>query len=368
MDTQEIIDAIHSVIIQISTPQGTGSGFYLKEHNVIVTNDHVVRGNVEAVISGKHFQKMLSPVCYNDPKYDLAFIYPPQNVEMPSVKLAIDHVVKDGEDVVAIGHPFGLSYTATEGIVSRSKRLRHGINYIQIDAAINPGNSGGPLLNMDGEVIGVNTFIIAGSDGLGFALPVSYVVNAITEFNELQGKAAVRCPSCETLVTEENIEEEKYCPNCGANIELSKKKKEDEYKPVGAAAIVEQILTKLGKDVKLARRGPYAWEIDEGSATIYMNYNENGFVVGDAFICRLPKANVSPLYEFMLKENYDLDGLIFSLNKQDIMLSTLIYDQYLNVETGLEIFKNLFKKADEYDAIFIEKFGALPRIRDDEVL
>jgi serine protease Do len=364
MDAQEIINSYQKAIIQIATPHGTGTGFYLKDYNVIVTNNHVVQGNSEAVISGKLFHKLLSPVYYNDPKYDLAFIKPPDEVELPSVPLTKDSAVNDGDKVIAIGHPYGLNYTATEGIVSKSKRLHNGLNYIQIDAAINPGNSGGPLVNLNGEVIGVNTFVIMGGDNLGFALPVSYLLESLSEYKPFYGKSAIRCQSCANIVTEETIEDG-YCPNCGAKIEIAKLKKEKEYTPTGAQALVEKILTQLDKDVKLSRRGPYNWEIEEGSAKIFITYQENGFIVGDAMICRLPKQNIGPLYEFLLHENYVLERIMFSISNQNIVLSTLIYDQYLTLDAGIETFRNLFKKADYYDNYLVETFGALPRVEEE---
>jgi len=360
MNAQEIIDIYQPIIIQIATPQGTGTGFYLKDQKLIVTNDHVVRGNFEVAISGKKFTKTMSPVYFNDPKYDLAFIGVPDGVDMPQIPLNIDHPIKDGDQVIAIGHPYGLNYTATEGIVSKAKRLQHGINYIQIDAAINPGNSGGPLVNLEGEIIGVNTFIVAGGDNLGFALPVSYLIESLNDYKQYSGQVAVRCISCSNIVTTENIDGE-YCPNCGAKVELPALKKEEEYKPSGAALTIENILTQLGKDVKLARRGPYIWEIEEGSAHITINYNENGFIVGDCYICILPKANIGPIYEFLLRENYTLEDIMFSVNNQDIVLSTFIYDQYLTYETGLQTFKDLFQKADYYDDFLIKNYGAIPR-------
>lgn len=367
MDAQEIINLFQPVIIQIATPHATGTGFYVKEYNLIVTNDHVVRGNYEAAISGKLFKRVMSKVYFSDPKNDLAFIGAPEGTDLPAVPLALEHTVHDGDTVIAIGHPYGLNYTATEGIVSRAKRLQNGINYIQIDAAINPGNSGGPLVNLNGEIIGVNTFIIAGGDNLGFALPVDNLIDSLNEYKPHYGKAAVRCQSCMNIVTEENIERSGddayggYCPFCGAKIELPILNKEQEYHPSGATLIVEKILEQLGKDVKLSRRGPYRWEIQEGSATIFINYNENGFIAGDAFLCRLPKTNIGAIYEFLLRENYGLENAIFSINNQDIILSIIIFDQYLNYESGVEEFKNLFMKADFYDNLLIEKYGALPR-------
>jgi serine protease Do len=364
MDAQGIIDLYQPVIIQISTPQGTGTGFYLKDYNLIVTNDHVVRGNYEVAVSGKILKKSMAPVYFNDPKYDIAFIGIVDGVEMPSVPLNLDHPLHDGDQVIAIGHPYGLNYTATEGIVSKANRVRGGINYIQIDAAINPGNSGGPLVNLNGEVIGVNTFIIAGGDNLGFALPAKYLIESLDEYKQYFGKVAVRCISCSNIVTQENIDGE-YCPFCGAKVELPAIKKEAEYKPTGAAAVIETILEQLGKDVKLARKGPSMWEIQEGSANITVTYNENGFIVGDCFICSLPKTNIAPIYEFLLRENYTLEDLIFSVYNQDIVLSTFIYDQYLTYETGLQTFKDLFQRADYYDNFLIEKYGAIPRAEQD---
>jgi serine protease Do len=361
MDVQEIINSFQPIIIQIATPQGTGTGFYLKDKNVIVTNDHVVKGNYEVVISGKNFIKVMSPVYFNDPKYDLAFIAPPAGIDLPGINLGTEHPVHDGDEVIAIGHPYGLNYTATEGIVSKADRLKQGINYIQIDAAINPGNSGGPLVNLFGEIVGVNTFIIAGGDNLGFALPIKYLVESLNEYQPYFGKVAVRCLSCSNIITPENIEGE-YCPFCGAKVELPAIKKDEEYKPAGAAATIETILEQLGKDVKLARRGPYSWEITEGSATIFINYNENGFIIGDCYICTLPKTNIGPIYEYLLRQNYDIEGVMFSVNNQDIVLSTMIFDQYLNFEAGTQTFKNLFKYADYYDTLLVEQYGAIPRV------
>jgi serine protease Do len=129
---------------------------------------------------------------------------------------------------------------------------------------------------------------------------------------------------------------------------------------------MEDILTELGKDVKLARRGQYSWEVKEDSATIRINYNENGFIVGDAYICRLPKTNIGAVYEFLLKENNNTEGILFCVHNQDIILSTLIFDQYLTFETGKTIFNNLFKKADYYDDFLIQNFGCLPRVTEEQ--
>ena len=364
MDAQQIIDRFQHVIIQIATPQGTGTGFYVKSENLIITNDHVVKGNSEAVISGRMIPKQTSPVYFNDPKYDLAFIKAPEGLNIPEINLAPGLDVKEGDQVIAIGHPYGLNYTATEGIVSKSKRLQRGLNYIQIDAAINPGNSGGPLVNSNGDIVGVNTFIIAGGDNLGFALPVEYLQEDLAEYKQYFGKYTQKCPSCGYYVNEETLDGE-YCPNCGTKLEFPQLKPEGEYKPTGATAVIETILEQLGKDVKLARKGPYSWEVEEGTAKIYINYNQDGFIVCDSLLCMLPKTNIGAMYEFLLRENYKLEGMMFSVNNQDVVLSTFIFDQYLTYETGLETLKSLFANADKYDNILINEYGAQVRITDE---
>lgn len=364
MHTQEIIENYKSVIIQIATSFGTGTGFYVKDFNLIVTNDHVVKESAEAVISGIKFPKVSSPVLFYDQKYDLAFIKTPEGIDLPERKIG-KTPVHDGDRVIAIGHPYGLKYTATEGIVSKARRVQNGLNYIQIDAAINPGNSGGPLVNTKGEIIGVNTFIIAGGDNLGFALPSEYLLESLNEYAPYSGLYAVRCKSCQNVITSDRIQDN-YCPECGSSLVIPQLKKENEYKPTGAALTIEKILEALGKDVKLSRKGQDRWEVEEGSAKIFISYSQGGFIIGDAFICRLPKKNIAAIYDFLLKENYDLQNVAFSVNNQDIVLSTIIYDHYLTFETGLEAVKALVKKADYYDNYLIENFGALPRVEDNE--
>jgi serine protease Do len=359
MTTQQIIELYRPTIIQIATQTSTGTGFYVKEFDLVVTNEHVVGKNAEVSIAGRLFEKRLSRVWYIDKKHDLAFLQPPEGITLPEVRLGDYAALHDGEVVVAIGHPFGLNYTATQGVISKVDRVRDGVRYIQIDAAINPGNSGGPLVNKQGEIIGVNSFIIRGGDNLGFALPVSYLREALEMYAPYKGMPSARCFSCNYLVLPENIDATKYCPFCGSEIKLPQLP-ERESKPVGIAKMVEDILTELGKDVKLARDGSNNWSVKEGGAKIKINYNpENFFVAGDAYLCQLPSdtAQIKPLYQFMLEENYKLDGLVLSCVRQNIVLSCIMYDLDMTKENGIEMFRTLFQKADYYDQLLEEKFN-----------
>jgi serine protease Do len=361
---QDIIERFQDAIIQIATQTGTGTGFYVKEYDVIVTNNHVVDNNTEVTIKGKLFEKALSRVWYTDKKHDLAFLQPPPSMQLPDVRLGVYEDMKDGDEIVAIGHPFGLNYTATQGVISKVDRIRDGLKFIQIDAAINPGNSGGPLVNTKGEIVGVNSFIIRGGDNLGFALPVAYLRTALKLYEPNKGTASTRCSSCDYLVTALNIDSLKYCPSCGSEVKLPELP-EKEIETIGVAKTIEGILKDLGKDIKLARNGANNWEVEEGSAKIKISYNpDNFFIAGDAFLCQMPTdaTKIKPLYEFLLKENYHLNGLILSCNGHNIVLSRILYDLDLSHEKGKAQFENLFKKADEYDDLLKTQFNCLDRL------
>ncbi len=366
MDSQQIIEQYQKAIIQIATQTGTGTGFYIKEFDLIVTNDHVVGENAEVTITGKAFDKVLSRVWYTDRKHDLAFLEAPKGIELPEVRLGRYEEMKDGDQVVAIGHPYGLNYTATQGVISKVDRIRDGLKFIQIDAAINPGNSGGPLVNNKGEVIGVNSFIIRGGDNLGFALPVLYLREALQMYLPSKGQASTRCFSCDFLVTQANIDSAKYCPSCGTEVKLPEIP-EKQVEPVGTAKTIEDILKELGKDVRLAREGVNNWSVKEGSAKIKIAYNaENYFIAGDAYLCQMPSdiTKIKPLYQYLLQENYLMNGLVLSCVKQNIVLSCIMYDLDMTKESGSEAFRNLFKQADHYDDVLKTQYGCTNRLEE----
>jgi serine protease Do len=366
VDAQKIIEKFRPAIIQIATQSGTGTGFYLKEYDLIVTNYHVVGGNPEVTIAGKTFPKTLAPVLYTDRKHDLAFLEAPKGIDLPEIKLGRYESLNDGNTVVAIGHPYGLNYTATQGVISKVDRIREGLKFIQIDAAINPGNSGGPLVNMEGEVIGVNSFIIRGGDNLGFALPVNALKEALELYLPHKGKPSTRCHSCGYLVLPENIDSDKYCPICGTEVKLPKVP-DKETMPVGITKTIEEILKELGKDVKLAREGANTWTIKEGNEKIKISYNpENYFIAGDAYVCQLPPdaTMIKPLYQFLLNENYKLLGMVLSCVKQNIVLSSITYDLDMTKEKGVESFRDLFQQANHYDQVLKTQYGCVDMLEE----
>lgn len=158
---------------------GQGSGFIITHDGYIMTNNHVVGEADEIDVKLTDGRKFTAKVIGTDPKSDVAVIK--IHAEgLPVVPLGDSEKLEVGEWVLAIGNPFGLAHTVTAGVVSAKGRSHLGINdyedFIQTDAAINPGNSGGPLINIRGEVVGMNTAIFSrngGSMGIGFAIPVN---------------------------------------------------------------------------------------------------------------------------------------------------------------------------------------------------
>jgi serine protease Do len=154
---------------------GLGTGFIIDKDGFIVTNNHVVKDadKIKAVLKDKG--EYDAEIVGRDPHTDLALIKIDTKKELPTVRLGSSDKLQVGEWVAAIGSPFGLEQTVTAGIVSAKGRVIGSGPYddfIQTDASINPGNSGGPLINMNGEVVGINTAIIAGGQGIGFAIPI----------------------------------------------------------------------------------------------------------------------------------------------------------------------------------------------------
>ncbi|NNE52184.1 MAG: Do family serine endopeptidase [Sulfitobacter sp.] len=166
---------------------GLGSGFIISDEGQIVTNHHVVAGAETVTVKLADGRSFEAEVVGSDPMTDIALLKVEADVELPTVSFGTSEGLRVGDEVVAVGNPFGLGGTVTSGIISAlSRNINSGPfdDFIQTDAAINRGNSGGPLFNNAGEVIGVNTAIISpggGSVGIGFAVPSDLVQTVVAD-------------------------------------------------------------------------------------------------------------------------------------------------------------------------------------------
>jgi Do/DeqQ family serine protease len=164
---------------------GLGSGVIIDKRGYVLTNFHVIRGADSVTVKLSSKQELQGRIVGTDAKTDLAIIRFQPEGDLRVAVLGDSDTLRVGEWAIAIGNPFGLDQTVTVGVVSATGRSEVGIatyeNFIQTDASINPGNSGGPLVNLKGEVIGINTAIVATGQGIGFAIPANMVKRVISQ-------------------------------------------------------------------------------------------------------------------------------------------------------------------------------------------
>jgi len=175
--------------------QSLGSGFIIDRNGIVVTNAHVVEGASRVTVTLLDGREIVADLLGSDRDADIAVLKVKAS-NLPAIPLGRSSDLMIGETVIAIGNPFGLSNTVTTGVLSavgrtipseRGERLF--TDFLQTDASINPGNSGGPLVNVGGDVIGINSAIISGATGIGFAIPADRarrVVDDLLRFGELQ--------------------------------------------------------------------------------------------------------------------------------------------------------------------------------------
>ncbi len=169
-----------------------GSGFVIDKEGYILTNNHVVEKATTIKVKLSDEKEYDAKIIGRDPKTDIALIKIDVKQSLPVAVLGDSEVLQVGDWVVAIGNPFGLEHTVTAGIVSAKSRIIGAGPYdqfIQTDASINPGNSGGPLLNLKGEVVGINTAIVSGGQGIGFAIPINVAKDMLSQL-KTRGKVA----------------------------------------------------------------------------------------------------------------------------------------------------------------------------------
>lgn len=166
-------ETIYEYIFVIYSGNSLGSGFALGT-NCIITNAHVIADNSQISVLSYSGNEYKATVLGINGSEDIAVLVV-ENGDFPYLAVADTSVMKTGDDIYAIGAPKGMAYTLTKGTISAKERIIQNNSYIQIDAAINEGNSGGPLLNDNGQVLGMNTLKMSDSEGIGLAIPINRI-------------------------------------------------------------------------------------------------------------------------------------------------------------------------------------------------
>ena len=343
-------------LVQVATPFSTGAGVYLAQYGLVVTNEHVVRSNSTVVIEGAGQVEQLAQVVYLDAFYDLAFLRPRALPELGALAFS-QHSAAVGEVVRALSQYSGESLQEVEGILTAVGVNLHGVSYLRHTARNAETRIGSILLDSADRLCGINMLNDREHPGATLALPSATLYTVLTAYTRGEGRPAARCFHCQEVTFELAANPKGFCPSCGKPLVLPSLV--EEVLPTGVEATIEQIIRAAGHDPRLARRGPNLWRIRQGSATIQVTYHEDsGLVTGDAYLCRLPEMPPAELFAYLLRENDRLRQLTFSTYGRDIILSLLIYDRYLSLETALPRFEELFVQADAYDDVLVDEYGA----------
>ncbi|MCX2678750.1 trypsin-like peptidase domain-containing protein [Galbibacter sp. EGI 63066] len=342
-------------IFKINTASGSGSGFYIKEHDIIITNYHVVNGNREVAVENTTKDRYLANVVMVNPVTDLAFLKCSDSFNAAGVKINKETIPAGRDQVFVHGFPFGMPYTVTQGIISSPDQLMDGRHFVQTDAAVNPGNSGGPMLNNNNELVAVTTSKFNHADNVGFGIPLNTVIEELDTLSSITDYStySLKCDSCGTLISE-RIE---YCTSCGNNVD-TKVFAFETNQLSKIAVFVEDALTQAGTNPVLARSGANVWEFHHGSSLIRIFIFKNNYLYITSPLNELPKGNLGSLLEYILQDNVKPYKL--GVHKDTIFISYRVAIADLFSPKANEIKNNItqmLQKADDLDDFFVDNYN-----------
>ncbi len=300
-------DAVRKSIVGVRAGTGEGSGWVALTNGLVVTNVHVVGYSLNVRIRDHEEKEVAARVVHVDTKKDIAFLMAEDPHGLAPLPLADSSRLVAGTDVVAIGHPFGLGFTMTRGIVSAPERELKDVLYVQTDAALNPGNSGGPLLDSSGRVVAVNTWIRADGQNLGFAVPVHTFVDDLRRFNvpaetARQQQPVYRCIECGTPYPAD----EEQCLQCGAPVPFAGRPGVVVYSRGFAQAerVVTGMISRLDYVPNQVRAGKGVWKLPRDSGSVWVHIDDAGeYVRFSSELVRVPVDAAEHFYRFLLSAN-----------------------------------------------------------------
>lgn len=346
---------INKLIYKVTHADGSGSCFYLKQHDIFVTNYHVVSGNRTVAVHDNDRNPYEARVVAVNPELDLALLAVDTDFShLPEIQLTGNEDLAIGSKVRVAGYPFGMPFTITEGSLSSPRQLIDGKYYIQVDAPINPGNSGGPILNENGEVIGVTVskFASASADNIGFGVRIEALKQMLDAIDGIdRNEFHVQCASCDELISADD----EYCPSCGAKLDESVLTVH-ELSPLGQ--FCETAIGRMGINPVLARNGYNTWVFHRGSSEIRLFVYDRNYLFAISPINLLPKKNVESVLDFMLET--DFSPYKMGIDGRQIYLCYRIHLADLTDESAERILDNivgLAEKADELDNRLVDEYG-----------
>ena len=344
---------LFKAIYKVNHADGSGSCFYLKDQNLFVTNYHVVQGFRQVALEDNDKNRYLANVILVNPSVDIALLTAEGDFSaIPAIHLAQQDVCI-GQKINVAGYPFGMPFTVAEGTVSSPKQLMDHSYYIQTDAAVNPGNSGGPMLNEQGDIIGITTSKFKDADNMGFGIPIAALRTLLEQTATLdRTQFNVQCNSCDEFISDED----EYCPSCGEQLP------ENIFQQRGLtelASFCETAIQAMGINPVLARVGYESWVFHKGSSEIRMFVYQRSYLFCTSPINVLPKKNLEPILTYLISAE-NIKPYQLGLDGNQIYLSYRIHISDLQSTHAEEIQKNITNmafKADEMDNYLADTFG-----------
>ena len=319
---------IFQTVYKVNHAGGSGSCFYLKKHDLFVTNYHVVEGFRQVALEDNQKNRYLANIVLVNPILDIALLSAEGDfTALPEISLACTEVTL-GQKINVAGYPFGMPFTATEGTVSSPKQLMDDSYYIQTDAAVNPGNSGGPMFNQNGEVVAITTSKLTNADNMGFGIPIASLCTLLEQISELD-----RNKLPENIFQQRGLTE--------------------------LAAFCEKAIENMGINPVLARVGYESWTFHKGSSEIRMFVYQRSYLFCTSPLNNLPKKNLEPVLTYLLSAE-DIKPYQLGLDGNQIYLSYRIHISDIFSDFAEEIQKNITDmafKADEMDNYLADTFG-----------
>lgn len=301
------LDRIRASVVGVRAGGDFGTAFVALPNGLLVSNLHVVGYNAQVQLKAEGGPEVPAKVVHADSKKDLAFLMPRRSLGLSPLPLARSAEAQPGQVVLAIGHPLGLSFTVTQGILSATERVVRGVKYLQTDAALNPGNSGGPLLDREGKVLGVNSWVRRGGQNLGFAVPVHLFLAELERFSGpaeeiLSREVSYHCPECSTP----HGRDLDRCLQCGLPLPFT----------AGGSALfhsqayaqgersVNRLIAGLGFQANQVWVGEGLWCLPQPSGEVWVQLDQEGrYVDFSARLARLPPMGHEALFRFLLTLN-----------------------------------------------------------------
>jgi serine protease Do len=299
-----MLESVYQSVVRLGRGWSGGTGFVCMPNGLIVSNLHVVGYDewVEVRYADDHACR--AAVLYGDTRQDFALLLPEEERQVPPLPWA--ETVHVGMLVYAVGHPHGFGYSTTKGVVSGLNRLHRGVPYLQTDAALNPGNSGGPLVDEQGRVVGLNTWIYAGTS-MGFALPASCLRQALIDHQGPRQTISARRPTYLCIRCQAPFRpSEDYCTVCGEFLPVygSHRGAVSTQYLAQAELVVSFLLSELGYSAHELYVDDGLWVLPQATGEVWISLTcDQSRIDFVNRLVRLPESSFEAFFRFLLTAN-----------------------------------------------------------------